>query len=115
MNYNIHKIDEDDDNLNEQEPNNKDIKENKVNGDETGSEKENNSQEGLNSLNKLKVNIKKRNSIDVGIAQGEGSNFSNDFINGKLSIKEKNILDEYEKEQKFNFYVVKSELIEDIE
>ena len=115
LNYNIHKIEEDDDNINEQEPNNKDNKTNKANGDETESEKENNSQEGLNSLNKLKVDIKKRNSIDVGIAQGEGSNFSNDFINGKLSIKEKNILDEYEKEQKFDFYVVKTELIEDIE
>ena len=115
LNYNIHKIEEDDDNINEQEPNNKDNKTNKVNGEETESEKENNSQEGLNSLNKLKVDIKKRNSIDVGIAQGEGSNFSNDFINGKLSIKEKNILDEYEKEQKFNFYVVKTELTEDIE
>jgi len=115
LNFNIHKIDEDDDNANDQEPNNKDNKMAKVNNDETESEKENNSLEGLNSLNKLKVDIKKRNSIDVGIAQGEGSNFSNDFINGKLSIKEKNILDEYEKEQKFDFYIVKTELIEDIE
>lgn len=113
LNYNIHKTDEDnDDNANDQEQNNKDNKMNKVNDDENESDKENNSQERYNNL---KVDIKKRNSIDIGIAQGEGSNFSNDFINGKLSTKEKNILDEFEKEQKFNFYIVKTETVEDIE
>ena len=81
----------------------------KVNNEDKNYENE---KEGFNSIDNLKVEIKKGNSIDLGIAYGEGSNYSKDFINSKLSKKEKEIFEESEKNQKFNFYIVNTEIIE---
>ena len=72
--------------------------------------KNDNKKNGLNNIDNFKLGIKKRNSIDISDIIGE-KDYSKDFINGKLSNKEKSIIEENEK-QNFNFFVVKSEIIE---
>ena len=72
----------------------------------------NNNFEGLNSFDNFKLDIKNRNSIDMSTVQGDMSDYSKDFINGKLSNKERAILEENEQLKKIDFFIVKSEIIE---
>ena len=75
-------------------------------------EYQNDKESGFNSLDNFKVDIKKRNTIDISSLQGEECEYSKDFINGKLSDKEREILEEIEKTQRFECFVVKSEINE---
>ena len=76
--------------------------------EEVKNEKINN---GLNSIDNFKLNIKKRNSIDISDIIGDYKDYSEDFINGKLSNKEKSIFEENENKN-FDFFIVKSEIEE---
>ena len=81
-------------------------------------EKENkndNKEVGLNSIDNFRIGIKERNSIDISTVQRETSDYSQDFINGKLSKKERAIFEEFETIKKFDFFIVNNEIIENKE
>ena len=75
-------------------------------------EYKNDNKKSLNSIDNFKLEIKKRNSIDMSDVQGEVYDYCNDFMNGKLSNKERNILEENERKQNYKFFIVNSEIKE---
>ena len=112
LNFKINKNNTTNDNINNKI--NKYI-DNQNNINEIINEENDNGEEGLNSIDNFKIDIKKRNSIDISTIQSEECDYTKDFINGKLSNKERDIFEKIEKEENLGLFVVKGEIIEIIE